>query len=211
MREKTIEGGQLVVVEGTSGVGKTTVIQNLRERQVVDDWYLTREPGGTEFGDRIRWAVQDPDSKDVHPLAALMAYAASRANLVNLEIKPRLESGVNCLIDRWWFSTWAYQGAEGVSKLTIWLVNMIAIRGQQPDLTLFYDLPVDVGIERKARCDDVDRYDQKEREFMQSARENYLQLRLFYPRSWETINTTDKNPNEVVDETIGILRRRRLI
>jgi len=211
MREKIIARGKLVVVEGTSGAGKTTAIVGLRECGIFDDWYLTREPGGTKFGDRMRQAVQGPELTKVHPLAALMAYAASRANSVNFEIKPRLEKGINCLSDRWWFSTWAYQGAEGVSKLTIWLINMIAIRGQQPDLTLFYDVPAKIGLKRKTLCPDIDRYDLKRSEFMERARRNYLQLGRFYPRSWVTIDTVDKNSNEVVDETIRILGRRGLI
>jgi len=203
-----MEKGKLVVVEGTVGSGKSTLIQNLAVQGVLDEWFVTREPGGTEFGDRMRMAVQDPKLVEVYPYAALFAYAASRANSVNLVVRPRLEKGVNVLSDRWWFSTWAYQGAEGVAKPLIWLVNMIAIRRLQPDLTLFLDVPVEIGIRRKmhGKEKDVDRYDLKTVKFMQKARRNYLQLGRLYPRSWVSIDAS-RDPEKVVEETMLAMGR----
>lgn len=105
-------------------------------------WTLTREPGSTLFGEKMRDLVQGRESRDllINPYAALFAYSSARANLIREVVLPKINSGINILQDRYWYSTFAYQGAEGVSKPIIWFVSMIATRMFKPNLVLHYNL-----------------------------------------------------------------------
>ena len=195
--------GKLLVLEGGVGAGKTTQEGLLKAR--LSGWEFFREPGGTPFGEKIRDAVQGRHGYKVDRYAALFAYSAARANLIRGEIIPTLEKGVNVILDRYWYSTWAYQGAEGVSKPVIWLVSMLATRRVKPDLVLFYDLAPEIGMTRKGKSKDADRYDLKEKKFHQKVRENYLQLGRLYRGIWRTIDAS-KPMKEVLEDSLKVLR-----
>ena len=81
------------------------------------------------------------------------------------KVIPDLESGVNVALDRYWYSSWAYQGAEGVLKPIIFAVSMITTRGINPDLVLYYHLIPEKGKKQKEGLKDIDRYDFKSDEF----------------------------------------------
>lgn len=200
-----------VVVEGGSGSGKTTAIEGMKPS--LANWKFLREPGGTEFGELMREAVQQRMDIEVDPLAALMAYSASRANLVNLEVLPVLEGfggfeGV--FLDRYWFATYAYQGSDSVDREIIITVSKIATSGLMPDLVLHYDLLPELAMMRKSGCDDIDRFDKKDLDFHRRVREAYLDLSVKYADCWKVIDAS-KSKEEVLADSLNALRERGLI
>lgn len=102
-----MDRGKFIVIEGTLASGKSTQVDILKVNRNKCRFY--REPGSTEFGEIIRDAVQGLHGYDVDPYAALFAYQASRANLIGGKIIPDLKKGYNVILDRYWYSTYAYQ------------------------------------------------------------------------------------------------------
>ena len=99
---------RLLVIEGGVGCGKTTQIELLKKD--LKDWGFYREPGGTEYGERVRDAVQGIHKYKVEEYAAMFGYMAARANLIRGVVTPKLLKGKNIVLDRYWYSTYAYQG-----------------------------------------------------------------------------------------------------
>src|SRR5216110_2971793 len=123
--------GLLVVFEGAEGAGKSTQLRMLadwlgsRGRDVV----AVREPGGTIVGDEIRRILLDPNS-DIVPRSEALLFMASRAQLVEREIRPALENGATVLLDRFFLSTYAYQGlGRGIPEADLRATNSIATQG----------------------------------------------------------------------------------
>jgi len=184
--------GKFVVLEGGVGCGKSTQFSLLKDLTSGKNWKYTREPGGTIFGEKVRYLVQDEKDRktSIHPYAALFAYSSSRANLIRGFVIPEINSGTNILQERYWFSTFAYQGAEGVSKPVIWLVSAIATRMLKPDLVIYYDVLPEIGMRRKKDAIDSDRYDEMQLEFHRKVRRNYYQIKRFYPGIWRTVDAS---------------------
>lgn len=195
--------GKFIVIEGGVGCGKTTQL-TLLKKNLKKGWEFYREPGSTEFGERVRDAVQGLHNYDVDEYAAMFGYSAARANLIRGVIAPKLKKGINIVLDRYWFSTYAYQGSNGASKRTIKLVSKIATDDLKPDLVIFYDLDPRIGMARKNGRDDSDRYDIKKLNFHKKVRKNYLALKRLYPRIWKTIDAA-KPIDAVAEETKQLL------
>ncbi len=159
--------GLLVVFEGAEGAGKSTQLRRLAEwlgtrgRDVV----AVREPGGTIVGDEIRRILLDPAS-DIMPRTEALLFMASRAQLVEREIRPALGSGATVLVDRFFLSTYAYQGAgRGLPADELRVANAMATGGLVPDLTLLLTLPVSEGLERALQRGEHDRMERAELAF----------------------------------------------
>lgn len=159
--------GLLVVLEGPEGAGKTTQLRMLAEwagacgRQVV----AVREPGGTVVGDEIRRILLDPAS-DIVPRAEALLFMASRAQLVEREIRPALERGAIVLVDRFFLATYAYQGVgRGIPESELQVANALATQGLKPDLTLLMMLPVEAGLSRAGQRGERDRMERAELAF----------------------------------------------
>lgn len=200
------ERGKLVVVEGGVGAGKSWLLYTFKQNH--DDWRTFREPGATQYGELVREAVQRI-GLDVAPTAAMLGYSSARANLVEYGILPALKRGENVVLDRYWFSTLAYQGAEGVGKLPILIISWLATGGLLPDLTVFLDLDPKIGLRRKEGAWDTDRYDVRHIDFHNIVRRNYHQLGLFIPR-WVTLDAS-KPADEVYRNFETELKRRKII
>ena len=159
--------GLLVVLEGPEGAGKTTQLRLLAEwiaargRSVV----AVREPGGTIVGDEIRRILLDPAS-DIVPRAEALLFMASRAQLVEREIRPALERGDVVLVDRFFLATYAYQGVgRGIPETELRAANVTATQGLKPDLTILMMLPVEEGLSRAIQRGERDRMERAELAF----------------------------------------------
>ena len=137
--------GKLIVTEGLNGCGKTSTAKALFEimEKKARRVKLYRDPGDTVVGDKIRAIVKDPDVP-MQPMAQCLMYMAARVELAH-HIEPWLKSGGSVILDRWWPSTYAYQGAGGVNTALIRRLSrslVPKICGTTPDLTFFINIPV---------------------------------------------------------------------
>lgn len=159
--------GKLVVFEGPEGAGKTTQLRLLAEWLTAGgaDVVALREPGGTVLGDEIRRILLDPAS-EITARAEALLFMASRAQLVERAIGPALESGAVVLMDRFFLSTYAYQGAgRGLPDDQVAIANGFATGGLAPDLTLLLSLAPAQGLARVARRGAHDRMERAEAAF----------------------------------------------
>ena len=137
--------GLFITVEGLDFSGKSTLVRYLKEMLADQDppTYFTREPGGTPAAERIRDIVLDPDV-EMDPWTEAYLYAAARADHVRLAILPRLLSGQNVLCERFLDSSLAYQGGgRGLGVAAVRELNMRAVGGVMPDLTIYLRLDAD--------------------------------------------------------------------
>jgi dTMP kinase len=172
-----------ITFEGIEGSGKTTQIgllhSVLRTRGV--DVVLTREPGGTPAGDRIRALLLDSASVLSAP-AELLLYAAARAEHLETLIRPALRAGRTVLCDRFTDATYAYQGfGRGLPLDLIDAIHALPILGTVPDRTVLFDLDPAVALERARRREssktvDESRFEREEAAFHERVRRGYLEL-----------------------------------
>ena len=145
--------GALIVFEGGEGSGKSTQLRLLSrdlERHSIRHVCL-REPGGTPVGTEVRRVLLDRAS-DIVPRAEALLFMASRAQLVEREVRPALGRGDVVLLDRFFLSTYAYQIAgHGLPDDDVRGANRFATGGLSPDLTLLFTFPVEAGLARAAR------------------------------------------------------------
>ena len=202
---------QLVTFEGPDGSGKTTQIRLLAERlQALSyDVLITREPGGTPIGDQIRAVLHDVNNVEMACETEFLLYSASRAQLVRQMIVPHLARGGIVLCDRFADSSLAYQGyGRELDLEAIRLITRFATGGLTPHLTVYLDLPVEVGIERKqvayaAQAGEWNRLDQQSVDFHRRVRRGYLEMAQAEPDRWLVIDATQS-----VDDTQAIIRIR---
>lgn len=170
--------GFFITFEGVEGSGKSTQME-LLGRFLLErgfDILLTREPGGTEIGDKIRDILLDPENKGMDKMVEALLYAASRAQLVAEVIKPALEAGKVVICDRYFDSSVAYQVyGRGIPFEVIEAINKRAIENAKPDITFFLDISVEVGLER-ATVFFADRIEKEDIEFHRRVRKGYLEL-----------------------------------
>ena len=145
-------GARLIVFEGGEGSGKSTQLRRLSGTLAAHGvpHLCLREPGGTPLGTEVRRLLLDPAS-DIAPRAEALLFMASRAQLVEREIRPALERGEFVLLDRFFLSTYAYQIAgHGLPDMEVSSANRFATGGLVPDLTLLLSYPVADGLARAA-------------------------------------------------------------
>lgn len=143
--------GYFITLEGFEGSGKTTLAQKLYHIFLKNGFHalVTKEPGGTLAGDKIRKILLERENEGLGFKAELLLFAASRAENVRINIRPALEKGLIVICDRYFDSTTAYQGfGRGIDMNIIEYLNSIAIEGIVPDLTLFLDVDTEIGLKR---------------------------------------------------------------
>ncbi|HUF27790.1 MAG TPA: dTMP kinase [Gemmatimonadaceae bacterium] len=142
--------GKLIVLEGPEGAGKSTQLRSL-ERHLGEHGLpvvASREPGGTRLGAEIRRLLLDPNG-EIAARAEALLFMASRAQLVERELRPALAAGRIVLLDRFFLSTYAYQiAARGLPEPEVRAANGFATSGLVPDLTLVLDLDPREGMAR---------------------------------------------------------------
>jgi dTMP kinase len=198
--------GTFITFEGIDGSGKSTQLRMLANflKQTGCDVLLTREPGGTPVGNRLRAALLDAQ-EEVDPLTELLVFAADRAQHVRRVLRPALERGKVIFSDRYADATAAYQGAgRGFSPKLISEIIELATEGLKPDLTLLFDLSVNDSTTRTRRRSNGkqqgDRLDTETDEFHLRVREAYLSLALAEPERIKVVNTDQ--PVELTHERV---------
>ncbi len=157
----------LIVLEGPEGAGKTTQAGLLASRLAGGPQRVVsvREPGGTPLGDEIRRLLLDPVS-EVGASAESLLFMASRAQLVERELRPALAAGAIVLMDRFFLSTYAYQVAgRGLPEALVVAANRLATGDLRADVTVLLSLPVEEGLARAKRRGPHDRMEQADAEF----------------------------------------------
>jgi len=198
--------GIFITFEGIDGSGKSTQLRMLANflRQRGCDILLTREPGGTPVGNRLRAALLDAQ-EEVDPLTELLVFAADRAQHVRRVLRPALESGQIVFSDRYADATTAYQGAgRGFAPELIAEIIELATEGLKPDLTLLFDLSVDDSITRTRRRVNAqhqgDRLDGETAEFHARVRDAYLRIARAEPERVKIVETNQ--PVELTHERV---------
>ena len=165
--------GNFITVEGVEGVGKSTNI-NLIAQLIRDSGHevlLTREPGGTQLGERIRQILLDKAEHAMTPMTELMLMFAARAQHVERLIKPALADGQWVVCDRFTDSSYAYQGGgRGLGEEPVAMLETLALGDFRPDLTLILDLDVETGLSRATADSEADRFESEERAFFEQVR-----------------------------------------
>ncbi len=206
--------GWFISIEGPDGAGKTTQAEalatHLRGRGL--DVLLTREPGGTWLGERVREILlaRTGSAVALDPLTDAFLFDAARRQLVVEVIRPALAAGRTVLCARFADSTLAYQGyGAGVPLDRLRALEAAATDGLAPDLTLLLDLPVEAGLARKAP-DDVTRFEADfDLEFHRRVRDGFLALAGAAPERFVVVDAA-RSPREVatalrtaVDRLVG--------
>ena len=158
------------------------------------DVLTTLQPGGTPLGRRLREAFLETE-EIVHPMAELLLFAADRAQHVNFMIKPALEDGKIVISDRYADATAAYQGAgRGFDEKIVSQVIKLATDGLKPDLTLFFDIPIEKAIVRATERSDNEtkqnRMDRENAEFYTRVRDGYLRIAEREPKRFRVIDAS---------------------
>lgn len=189
--------GKFITFEGIDGSGKSTQLRmtasGLRLRGF--DVLTTCEPGGTPLGRRLREAFLETE-ETVAPLAELLLFAADRAQHVNFLIKPELNAGKIVISDRYADATFAYQGAgRGFSEATVNQVIHLATDGLKPDLTIFFDLPIEKALlrtdTRSESGEKKNRMDSETTEFYARVRGAYLQIAAAEPERFRIVEASN--------------------
>ncbi len=202
--------GKFIVLEGPDRCGKSTQAKMLYNQLVArgKDVILTREPGGTPTAERIRQIVLEP-GLDVRPLAELLLYEASRAQHTQEKILPALEEGKTVICERYTMSTCAYQGyGRGIPLETIDILNKIATRGTQPDLTLVF-LMSDKYFTQRGEYLFSDRLEQEDLAFRQKMRKGYLEMIERTPNAY--LIDADKNISDIQARVLELLKEHLII
>ncbi|MBN2017483.1 MAG: dTMP kinase [Candidatus Cloacimonetes bacterium] len=174
--------GLFITFEGIEGCGKSTQARFLTEslRTLGYEVLLTREPGGPRISEKIRKLLLNKEYTEMHRLTEVFLYMASRAQHTVEWIKPALEIGQIVICDRYYDSTYAYQGAaREIPEKEIEKINNIATTGLKPDVTYIIDVPVEIGLERLhngTKAEDIDRLESEDVAFHRRVREGYLKL-----------------------------------
>jgi dTMP kinase len=208
--------GYFLAIEGIEGSGKTTQVTRLEQvvRATGRNTTVTKEPGGTPLGNRIRAILLDPHEEGMDPLSELFLYAASRRQHVVELIRPSLERGAIVLCDRFTDATLAYQGFGRMIDLDrLRQINEWATDGIRPDLTVILDIAESIGLDR-ARTRNVEknlqgegRLEGEDVRFHRRVREGYLALAAAEPERYAVVDANG-SPDEVFERLLATLRER---
>lgn len=175
---------RFITIEGCEGSGKTTILKMLcadLEKNNIK-YFSTREPGGSKISEQIRNVILNVENTKMDYMTEALLYAASRRQHLEEVVKPAIDNGAVVICDRYLDSSLAYQGyARGLGIEEVYAINMYATSGFLPELTIYIDIPVEVGLERIANNNrDVNRLDLEKISFHSKVREGYLKISEMY-------------------------------
>lgn len=202
--------GLFITFEGPDGGGKSTQLKNIARvlREEGFDVVESREPGGTDFAEKVRTLVLDA-SIPLTSVSQSLLYLAARAEHVDKLLRPSKEAGKIVLCDRFGDSTLVYQGlAAGKSVDELWKLrelNSYATGNFVPDLTLVFDGRPEKLVERRTLRGVSDRYEEMGLDFQHQLRNGFLALAKLEPERIKVINA-EGSPQEVQTEALNIIK-----
>lgn len=204
-----------ITLEGIEGSGKTSQIKHIAaflENHGIH-CIITREPGGTITGKKIRSILLDPKNKDIDPVTELLLYNADRVQHINTIIIPSLSEGKTIICDRYFDATIAYQGyARGLNISLIKQLHKIAAKNLKPDITFLLDLNPEIGLERAwkqvktgQRTIIETRFEKEMLSFHKKVRKGYLTIAGLEPDRFKIIDAS-QNIVHVTQDIINTLK-----
>jgi len=190
--------GRLITIEGIEGVGKSTNVNFVADyfRASGATVIITREPGGTEIGERIRELILMTPGEGLSDLGELLLMFAARAEHLAGLILPALARGDTVVCDRFTDATFAYQGGgRGLNWEVIAALRDIVQGALRPDLTLLLDAPTEVSVERIVGREWLDRFEQERADFFGRVRQAYLSIAAQEPGRVQVINASKPLPD----------------
>lgn len=195
--------GFMVVFDGSNGAGKTTVIKGVEQYLNAKGYnvVLTREPGGTPIGEKIREVILDPSTPEMSFITELMLFGAGRAQHITQKIIPALEQGKIVISDRFDAATFSFQHyARGIDLDTITKINDLALDGFSPEMNIILDLDPSEGLKRvHSRGKGLDRMEDEKAEFLIKARNGYLTQAKQLPDKFEVIDAAQSKEKVLAD------------
>lgn len=192
--------------EGIEGSGKSSLIKNLKNyyKNHALNVFFTKEPGGTELGEKIREILLDPTS-EIDPSSELFLLMADRVHHVKNKINPNLNENKIVFCDRYIDSTIAYQGGgrDLDDKDIEGMIKMLKL--PIPDLTILLDVPVETGLMRAKERSELDRFEKEDIDFHKKIRQSYLNLQKKYPDRIIIFNAS-MNENDVFEEVLNYIK-----
>ena len=202
--------GKFITIDGVEGAGKSTQIDlicSYLHRKGIEV-VRTREPGGTDIGEKIRSVLLDVDNKEMHSDTELLLMFSSRNELIQNKIIPALNEGKWVVSDRFTDASFAYQGGgrmlslDRIAKLENWVLGSF-----KPDLTFLLDISVEIGMTRVEARNAKDRIEQEERAFFERVRSVFIERSKIYPDRIKLINA-ERSVDEIqtqIQSTIELL------
>ena len=201
--------GSFVVISGPDGSGKTTLINRIVEH--YPSLIRVREPGGTSVSEAIRSEILSEVAKDWSPMSQLIHFFGARANLLERVVRPALQKGQNVIADRFDESTFAYQVVAFDHRElgnVFWEIRerLIVECGLEPNLYIYLDVPVEVGIKRRASevTGLMNHLDKRSSDFHEKVAKG---LREFFDRVPHKIVNGDQSPDAVLHACLELLRQ----
>ena len=199
--------GKFITIDGVEGAGKSTQIDlicsYLHEKGI--EVVRTREPGGTDIGEKIRSVLLDVDNNEMHSDTELLLMFSSRNELIQNKIIPALNDGKWVVSDRFTDASFAYQGGgrmlslDRIAKLENWVLGSF-----KPDLTFLLDISVEIGMTRVEARNAKDRIEQEERAFFERVRSVFIERSKIYPDRIKLINA-ERSVDEIQTQIQSII------
>jgi dTMP kinase len=199
--------GIFITLEGIEGAGKSTNLSYIKDilEQAGRDVVMTREPGGTGLGERIRALLLDTPGIEIPADTEVLLMFAARAEHLDKIVRPALARGKIVVCDRFTDATYAYQGGgRGVAYERIALLEDWVQGDLRPALTLLFDVPVEIGLQRAEHRSAPDRFERENHQFFERVRQAYLQAAAREPRRIRVIDAT-ASPEQVKQRIRSIL------
>lgn len=182
-----------ITFEGSEGTGKTSQLAELVTFLRLEGYAVLtpREPGGTPIGEQVREVLFDRANTAMQARTEVLLFQASRAQLVEDVIRPYLKQGGIVISDRYADSTLAYQGyGRQLDLAQLRSLIEFATGGLKPDLTLLLDVPVEIGLRRRAKEGSLNRLDVLDLAFYNRVRQGYLEMACQEPERWVVVDAS---------------------